>query len=134
MDDTISFTIPLEPVPASRARAVAGRPGYYPERYDTWRADAALILATLAADLPQLGDSPVEVWLEFVCQRPKKPSKPYPCRGDVDNLSKATLDAITKARIWDDDMQVVSAHQIKRYARPGETPHTRVEIRPLELE
>ena len=133
-DDTLSFTIPLEPVPASRARSVAGRPGYYPERYDTWRKEAAIALERITEDLPQLGDSPLEVWLEFVCKRPKEPTHPYPSKGDVDNLSKATLDAITKTGLWDDDMQVVTSHGTKRYNRPGEAPHTKVVIRPLELE
>lgn len=134
MDDTLTFTIPLDPVPASRSRAVAGRPGYYPERYDTWRKEAALILESLAGNLPQLGDTPVALRLEFVCQRPKKPSHPYPSKGDVDNLAKAAMDAITKAGIWDDDMQVIDASLSKRYTKPGEAPGTLVEIRPLELE
>ena len=75
----------------------------------------------------------MEVWLEFVCQRPKKPSRPYP-RGDCDNFSKAALDALTSAGVWVDDAQVITVHSTKRYARPGEQPGTRVRVRVLALD
>ena len=55
-------------MPASCARAVAARLGYYLPKYNNWRKAAALLLPGILADLPKLGGSPVEVWLEFVCQ------------------------------------------------------------------
>lgn len=131
--DELEIVIPLEPVVASRPRAVAGRGAYYLPKYEAYRQSAALLLPGILRDLPRMGDSPIEVELEFVCRRPKKPSKPWP-RGDYDNYEKAALDALTKAQLWDDDDQVVRATAHKRYALPGEEPHTRVRVRPLELE
>lgn len=125
-----SLYLPLEPVPASRPRAVAGRPAYYLPRYAAWKREAAQALAELP-DLPSFESEPVEVWLEFVCARPKKPTRTYP-RGDCDNYAKAALDALTEAGCWVDDVQVVSVHSRKRYAGPGEQPGTRVRVRALD--
>ena len=47
----------------------------------------------------------------------------FPPRCDWDNLGKGICDAITGA-IWMDDDQVVDGRCRKRYAEPGEEPHT----------
>lgn len=125
-----SLVIPLEPVPASRPRAVAGRPAYYLTKYADWKKAAAKALSELP-ELPSFEEAPVEVWLEFVCARPKKPARPYP-RGDCDNYAKAALDALTDAGLWVDDVQVVCVHSRKRYAEPGEQPGTRVRVLALD--
>lgn len=131
-EDIIDIRIDVEPVVASRPRAVRGRGAFYLPRYQTYRENAAKALATALVGVLRVGDSPVSVELEFVCKRPKKPSKPWP-RGDYDNYEKAALDALTSAGLWDDDDQVIEASAKKRFAEAGEAPHTRVRVRPLEL-
>jgi len=71
-------------------------------------------------------EGPLHVTTHHVCVRPKTTQRDYP-RGDVDNYAKATLDAVTKCeRAWADDDQVLSLTTTKRFAKPGEAPHTEV--------
>ena len=49
-------------------------------------------------------------------------------RPDIDKLARAILDALTDARVWPDDGQVVTMHVEKRYGEPG------VEIEAISLE
>ena len=63
-----------------------------------------------------------------VMYRPKKPSKPFP-RGDVDNIAKGPMDAVTKATgWWVDDVQISLLLTYKRYVEPDEEPRTIIEI------
>jgi Holliday junction resolvase RusA-like endonuclease len=114
--------LPLAPVPAARPR-VSRWGTYYPKTYRAWIAEAGALLAPLVAgDAPT--EEPVSVVVHSVARRPAHPAREYP-RGDVDNYTKAALDIITKSRlIWKDDTQVTILLSTKRYARPGEEPHT----------
>jgi Holliday junction resolvase RusA-like endonuclease len=56
-----------------------------------------------------------------------------PTKKDVDNLAKAVMDVITKAAVWNDDDQVVTAQITKRYATEGEVAHIRVEVELLDI-
>lgn len=92
-----------------------------------WGKAYALVAAELqrgfALALPP--EEPVKattfvVATEAVFPRPKKTILPAP-RGDVDNLSKSPLDAITKTqRLWVDDTQVGHLFTSKRWAEEGE--------------
>ncbi|MBF6618039.1 MAG: RusA family crossover junction endodeoxyribonuclease [Candidimonas sp.] len=84
----LEIVIPIGPVPASRARSVTGRAAYYLPEYNEWRKNAADVLTRLLANEARFGGRPVAVEYEFVCTRPKKPSKLRP-RGDWDSYAKA---------------------------------------------
>lgn len=43
------------------------------------------------------------------------------------------MDVITKAAVWNDDDQVVTAQITKRYATEGEVAHIRVEVELLDI-
>lgn len=128
MSAVIEFVIPLEPVPASRARySSKSRRAYHSDKYQNW-LDAAQEYIAAAAEDYDLMTGPVAVEVEVVCSKPKKPTNPYP-RGDYDNYLKATLDAITHSGcVWKDDVQVVRGEEYKVYADPGEHAHTWVRI------
>jgi Holliday junction resolvase RusA-like endonuclease len=116
--------IPLAPVPASRPR-VGRWSTYYPKRYQTWK-DAAHKELSRFSNTAVVTDGPLEVVIEVVAEKPKKPSRFYP-HPDIDNYAKAAMDAITSAQlVWEDDKQVVGLRCHKRYARDGETPHTMI--------
>jgi Holliday junction resolvase RusA-like endonuclease len=81
-----------------------------------------------SGDLGLEDDAELLVVVTNVMARPKKPSKPFP-QGDVDNIAKGPLDAITKATgWWVDDKQITTLFVHKRYALSGEQPRTIIEI------
>lgn len=78
---------------------------------------------------------PVRVWVRFTFDRPpshyrtgrnahllKDTSPRFPGRscGDVDKLQRAIFDALTDARVWADDTQVVDVRARKFYADEDE--------------
>lgn len=119
----LTIRIDLPPVPASRPR-VSKFGTYYAATYKNWKKAA---LGFFPKDLqPLLGSLWVD--LEIVCTRPKKPTGPIPT-GDIDNYTKAALDAVNDAGVWGDDRQVTTLFVKKRYAHLGEEPHTLIRIR-----
>ena len=132
--DQISFTIEAEPVPASRPRVTSRGMTFYPAKHTAYAnylrefLDTAPVLRT---------QGPVAVRLLFVMPRYKTSDSPVH-RSDVDNLSKLPLDMMTKAmdgethRFWVDDNLVVHLTALKRFAREGEEPHTRVRVQTIE--
>ena len=122
---TLELSILLNPVPASRPR-VTRWGAYYGKRYSTWKKEAPLHLPSDKD--PYFGKSHVAVCLEFVVAKPKTTKRTNP-NGDIDNYTKAALDAITSCgAVWDDDMQVTVNVAEKRFASRGETPGTYIYI------
>jgi Holliday junction resolvase RusA-like endonuclease len=124
---TLTYIIPLAPVPASRRWVPLRGTPYHSKTYASWRNAATAYLPTLAA--PVLGLC--KVLIDVACKRPQTLTADTPT-GDVDNYAKAALDAISAAGIWSDDKQVRTLAIEKRYAEPDETPHTRITIVFLE--
>lgn len=121
----VAFDIPLVPVPCPRPRTTSRGITYYPKNYNVWRKGA---LEYIPSFYPLLQGT-VGVFVSSVCPPFKTVTREFP-RGDVDNFTKAVLDAITKSEmVWQDDAQVVVSHAIKRFTRDGEDPHTHVYIR-----
>ncbi len=120
------FYLPHPPVPAARPR-VSRWGTYYPTTYRNWRLDTDASLVRFDRPVtPVLG--PVYVTMYSVCKRPKKLTRVWP-RGDVDNFSKAVLDAVTRSKlVWKDDDQVQILNVGKRYAEEEEEPHTYIMV------
>ena len=60
---------------------------------------------------------PVAVDIVFYLARPKTVKRVMPhTRPDLDQLSRAVLDALPVAGVWVDDAQVVNLHAVKVYA------------------
>ena len=94
---------------------------------------------------------PVRAWIRFTFDRPKShyrtgrnalllrdsaPSHPGRADGDLDKLVRAVCDALTDARVWTDDTQLVDLRARKFYAGEDEyaLPQAGVQIILEELE
>lgn len=81
---------------------------------------------------------PVGVELVFRLRRPASQTKAQRVllfqskKPDVDKLARCVLDALTVARVWEDDAQVAKLVCWKRYARDGETLGCSVMIETLD--
>ena len=143
----ITFRVNFEPVPQPRQRhRIVGQgdnafiQNYTPEKHQVnfykQRVQWAFRRTNSAGPLVQ----PVALWLLFVLPRPKaktwkkremtrewKPEKP-----DIDNLEKATMDALN-GLAWKDDSYVCAKFSRKVIARGGETPGVSISFGPAEL-
>ena len=140
MPEPVRFRFEAEPVPAARPR-VTTRGTFYPRAHEEY----AEFLRQIFQAAPQFHtEKAVAVSLKFVMPPYKKSGRDFHLK-DIDNLSKLPLDSMTKAthngkpakeggihRYWADDSQIVHLTAMKRFARPGETPHTIVTIRSVE--
>lgn len=127
--ELLRFIIEAKPVPASRPK-VSRYSTYYPKAHTVYANYLKEFLQTVK---PTCLDEPFEVRALFVMPRYKTSDSPAH-RADVDNLSKLPLDSMTKAtlddgpRFWKDDNLIVGLTALKRYAREGEEPHTKIRI------
>jgi crossover junction endodeoxyribonuclease RusA len=65
-------------------------------------------------------EAPMNVTLAFRCKKPLRPKYPVPAtRPDIDKLTRAVLDALTDAHVWQDDSQVIHLTVTKTYGLPG---------------
>ena len=122
----IIFGIP-KAQPRARAFARNGKARMYdPGTAEAWKGDIAAHTSELHGKTLQ---GSLKVCLHFFFSRPKshyrsnghqlKPSAPpyyFGKKPDVDNLSKAVLDALTALHVWGDDCQVVILEVAKVWA------------------
>lgn len=74
-------------------------------------------------------DSAVRVDLCFHFVKPKRGAAEYPRRRDIDKLTRAILDSITRTTtIWHDDDQVDELHAHKVFCLPGEDEGVEVSV------
>lgn len=137
--DAISFTVPGDPVPQPRIRATRSGHVYTPSGpIGPYKAALGLMAAAEARRRGwERTEGPVWVMIEWVFARPPShltaagelrataPAFPGLRCGDIDNLEKAVLDAITRAGVvWKDDAQVVAVTKSKRYGAASKTAVT----------
>lgn len=75
-----------------------GSKTYYP-----WLEDAPPAIEEASKDVPMIWE-PIDIVVEVRPKKPKTTKLPFP-KGDVDNFSKAILDACTDV-LWLDDWQI----------------------------
>lgn len=127
----LRFFIEVTPVPAPRPRVPKFGKPYYPAPYPEYMGQLQRAIPELVGPWKPTG-KPVVVSLEVIRPRPKTTKLLTP-QGDVDNLAKGPMDAITKSKlVWEDDKQVASLLTTKRFADEGETPGIHVAINTLE--
>lgn len=88
-------------------------------------------------------EGPVRMWVRFTFDRPPShyrtgrnaaltrasaPSHPGRADGDLDKLVRAVCDALTDARVWADDTQLVDLRARKFYAGESEYALTRAGV------
>jgi Holliday junction resolvase RusA-like endonuclease len=125
----ITLRVDAEPAPVTRIPTRQGKIRHG-ALYSTYYGECQRQLAVQAVGLDQLS-GPLACVVEAVRARPKTTKRRWPT-GDADNLAKGITDAATKAGLWVDDDQMISLHCFKRYAEPGETPHTLLHIARVE--
>ena len=135
-----------KPQPRPRAFVRGARAGIYnPPNADEWKAHIAEGLLRYAnMDF----DDPFMLILKFYMPRPKshygtgrnagklKDKAPFHHlqTPDVDNLTKAVMDAITVLNVWGDDCQVISLQATKAWAEQPEDAGVEIIIKGIDLE
>lgn len=128
---TISFFAPGIPKGQPRPRAfIRGKRAavYDPGTAEAWKGDIAIAWRDAGFPKPIEG-CPYRVELSFRFPRPKhhytgkgilKPSSPdwHTSKPDIDNATKAVLDALTHLQLWKDDDAVASLTVSKTYGSP----------------
>jgi len=117
----IALTVPGEPRPMARPRVLKTGRTYTPpeseahKRLVAFHVRKAMMLRARGV-FPMRG--PISVKLDFFLSNRR--------RVDVDNLAKMVMDALTLARVWSDDSQVV-ALATHKYA-PSSSPRTWITV------
>ena len=102
----MTLTIPIDTIPAGRPRFFNGR-AYDPPECKKFKADFALMILAQIHN-HEIFTGAIEVDLKIYRNRKSATAKNF---GDVDNLAKSILDAITMTgAVWNDDSQITDLH------------------------
>lgn len=133
--NSLEFFVPGNPVAQPRPRAVRRGKSvgvYNPGTADRWK-QAIAWCAVQAVRSSWDPIKPVSLVLIFTFSRPAKPHADWPehhaQKPDLDNLTKAAMDALTDAGVWRDDALVCQCTALKRWAEPGFEPGLTVGIK-----
>ena len=128
MASEISVTLPVEPMPKLRPRfrVVHGRVfTHTPYETKAFENEVAALYLTRVKGLKFEAHKPLQVRIEFYMQHPKSYTKKkiqaiedgllkHTVKPDLDNLTKALLDALNDIA-WHDDAQIVDLQIRKEY-------------------
>lgn len=127
---TIKFTVVGRPTPQGSKRGFVTKHGKVAmveqagATLKTWRntITATGVSERIKQNWEAYTEGPVGVELVFGLHKPLKPKYPTPAvRPDIDKLTRAVLDGLTDAHLWQDDSQVIDLRVLKIYATPGVT-------------
>lgn len=117
--EELDFYVTGTPAPQGSKRYIGnGRMIEMSKRLPAWRK-ALVVKATeiLAGRDGFDRDTPLYCGLTFNMPRGRTVTRRYPTvTPDIDKLERAVFDAMTTAKVWGDDAQVVSGPRTKRYA------------------
>jgi len=124
-------TFHADPVALGRPR-MSRWGAYTPKKSVAYQKD---MLSTIDIDHETLR-GPVKVSMTFCHKRPQRLNRkkdtvariPKTTKPDIDNMIKMVLDVLTKAKIWNDDNQVVCVTAEDWYCSKQEEPHTQWRI------
>ena len=137
----VNVTIPLEPVPKGRPRFNVHYnyvSTHTPPKTKKFEQDVALFYIQSNSPKFEQG-TPISVTIEFGMAIPKSTTKKrksamlqgliqHTVKPDLDNLTKAILDALNDLA-WHDDAQIVELHACKVYT---ESPYIQISIKKIE--
>lgn len=125
---TLQFSVPGEPKPQGSKRGFVTKHGKVAlveqagKPLKEWRNTIATCAtrARIEHGWEAYTQGPIGVSLVFAMRKPIRPRFPTPAfRPDIDKLTRAVLDGLTDAHVWQDDGQVVSLRVEKIYGQPG---------------
>ena len=121
MRRSVSYTVPGPPRPKGSRVAGVTKTGVRYNRESNPRASEWLKFAR--RHLNELhGDEPLQppyrITATFFFEKPKKPTHPYPSRGDCDKYCRNLLDAAEQAKILVNDSGVIELSAVKRWGEP----------------
>jgi len=97
-----------------------------------WREHMTQMLQLKQLEETQPFTTAVNVALTFWLERPKSVKRQYPTGTyDIDKLTRAVLDSVTKAGVWRDDSDVVDLSVRKTYA-DNHAPGVLISITPFD--
>lgn len=138
------FTCRAVGVPAQQgsktAFVVKGRAVMKESNSDALKAWRDLVTTTARLTLASAGHrgteplfgkhEPVTLAVAFIMPRPATVKREWPSVApDLDKLTRAIGDALTKARVYADDAQVVSIDVIESYPEGDAAPHAEIVVR-----
>lgn len=124
MSPPLQFLVPGNPIPLARARVVSGH-AFTPARSVAYGVMVGFY-AKRSMALHQRGTFPMKGPVRMVCEFHRGDER----RCDLDNLVKAAKDALTAARVWDDDSQVVELVARKAVSKREPRAEILVELMP----
>lgn len=104
-----------------RARSVKGNDYTFPASKfekpwtDTVKREVQVAVRHMAPMQP-----PYRIELEFVIERPDKPTYEWPTKADLDKLERCVIDGIVQGKGISDDRHVTALTSSKRFAESGE--------------
>ena len=100
-----TFQIPIKPQVKQRPRFNGH--AYTPKKTREFEKILSVYFSKIKNDILNLS-------LIFSFQKPKRPAKSYPSRGDLDNYAKAVLDSMNK-KVFEDDSQITKLTCSKKF-------------------